>query len=258
MTRLLMPFMLLSGCGDKDCPDGFVMNDDGLCLEQSEADADTDADTDTDTDTDTESDCGDGKDNDGDGLIDCDDDECYGEDDCSNLYTITMATTFIPFSGYNYPMYFGWGEGLEDSTGQRVILSANASIELVAIPKGWTGEGFSCEADLYLLAYGDASLGNVGMTYRGGSDGVVDYSFALAPTPDDGSLTWQGSCPITTLPSSAWGFYTGDNTIAREDDAGWSPWYVANVTTTFFYTDVTLMGLGYLYQYEAVIWEGVY
>ena len=266
MFRLLLPLLLIS-CGDKDaeCPDGFVMNDEGLCLEDGESDADTDSDTDADTDADTdtdvdgESDCDDGKDNDGDGLTDCDDDECYGEGNCAGPYTVSMATTFVPFPNYNYPLYFGFGNGLVGQTGQRAILSANAEIELVANPDGWTGDGFSCSADIYLLAYGTAALGDVGASYRGASDGTVDYSFSITPNTADGSLTWQGSCPITDLPPWIWGFYTSGNVIARQDDSGaWaSPWYAANVTSTF-YGSTSIIGMGYLYQYEPAVWTGTY
>ena len=146
-----------------------------------------------------------------------------------------MATTFVPFSGYSYPVYFGFGAWLQPQTGQGAIPSVNASVELVASPDGWTGEGFSSTADLYLLSYGSAALGDVGMTYQGASDGTVDYAFTVSPSTSDGSLTWKGACPMTTLPSWAWGFYTAGNTIALEDASGsWvAPWYTADVTSVF-------------------------
>jgi len=263
-------FFLLLACGDKaaDCPEGLGMNEEGVCLESAETDCDDGSDGDADGLIDCEDedcledcleDCGDGKDNDDDGRSDCEDDECYGREDCGGPYTLSMATTFSPFPGYNYPIYFGWGEGLRDGAGQDAILSATGSVEVVAVPTGWGGDGFSCQADLYLTAYGSLSLGNIGMSYRGGSDGIVDYSFALTPAPNDGSLTWQGSCPISALPPSAWGFTVGGNTIARErSDGSWTTLYGANVTSTFYYTDVTVMGLGYITQYEPVVWDGVY
>ncbi|MDG1479338.1 MAG: hypothetical protein P8R54_07085 [Myxococcota bacterium] len=275
MSRLLA--LLLIACGDKAaCPDGFVMGDDGLCLEVSDTDTAVDSETDcidgVDNDrdglTDCEDDecldfcledCTDGMDNDRDGLTDCADDECYGEGDCGGPYTVSMATAFTPFPGYNYPMYFGFGASLQTQTGQGAILSANASIELVASPDGWAGEGFSCAADLYLLSYGSAALGDVGMTYQGASDGTVDYAFTVSPSTSDGSLTWKGSCPMTTLPSWSWGFYTAGNTIARADASGsWvTPWYAANVTSVFYGAQTTI-ALGELFQYAPAEWTGVY
>lgn len=68
--------MLLMSCGDKDeeqCPDGFAMTNDGLCVEVGDSDADTDSDSDSDTDSDTDAD----SDSDTDADTDADTDPDY-------------------------------------------------------------------------------------------------------------------------------------------------------------------------------------
>ena len=249
MTRALLLTLLLTACGDKE--------DD--TAPETEADADTDADTDTDTDTDADTDttaedcgdgkdndgdglidcedddcldqctedCGDGKDNDGDGFIDCEDDECLGEEGCeltSGRYDLTLTTTFQKFPGYNYAVYFGWGE-VEDQFGQDAILSGYADVVVQGQHQEAGGGTFTCEGNIYLLSYGSGALGDQGAAYVGGSDGTVDYRFAIAPYTGAGGLTWSSEgCPLSALPPTYWGFYASKHYFARSDDDGATGW----------------------------------
>ncbi len=65
MTRALILIVVLQGCFQNDCPDGFLRDNDGNCIQvegdvvtdsDGDADTDVDADTDADSDVDTSSD----------------------------------------------------------------------------------------------------------------------------------------------------------------------------------------------------------
>ena len=106
----LITMILGLACQKPDCPEGFLMNNDGLCIEvsddsgiegdtdtdtdaDSDTDADADGDSDADTDSDTDTDTGVRIDEDGDGYTveegDCDDTDANyhpnaPEDDCTD------------------------------------------------------------------------------------------------------------------------------------------------------------------------------
>ncbi len=55
MTRTIVLLSVLHGCFESDCPEGFLRDNDGNCI-QAEGDADTDADSDSDADGDADTD----------------------------------------------------------------------------------------------------------------------------------------------------------------------------------------------------------
>ena len=68
-------------------------------------------------------DCSNGDDDDADGLVDCEDDECYGRTDCEGFYTVTMETD-IDLLTWRY------GSAIYDSIGERVLGYINADLKV--------------------------------------------------------------------------------------------------------------------------------
>jgi len=231
----------------EDCGDGIDNDDNGLvdCEDTACLDACVE-------------DCGDGVDNDLDGATDCDDDECTGASECPVTYTMSMETVFTEFPDYNYAIYASWGGDLSARYGQGAIVAAHGYTVITATADG--AAGFSCTGDLYLSSYGSGVLGDQGMSYVGGGDGVVDYRFSASFQPGDG-LTWRKDCPIASIPIAYWGFYADPqgNSIARsEDGVVWSEQYSAAVTSAFYYTETTIHGFRYLSQAAPVTWTAAY
>ena len=253
LCLLALSLTLSAGCGDKDDDTG-----------GGEADADTDSDADTDTDTDTDTtaedctdgvdndgdglidcedddcldecseDCTDGEDNDGDGLTDCEDDECFGEGSCTGPYTMTLEMDFSLADSYYFHSYTRAGSTIEKRAyvSSAPATTGPAAVLLTGTADGWDGPAITCTGTFeFFLGSGLTSDHPYFGSYFGAdtltTGGTYDFQFTLAPDTSDGSLSWDGSCPISSVPTQTIGHNYGDDFWARQD-GGFSSAYTAS------------------------------
>ncbi|MCK6523884.1 hypothetical protein L6R49_20950 [Myxococcota bacterium] len=212
---------LYADCDDTDCAAAEGCYE--VCGDGSDNDGDLFADCDDPDCVDyCLEDCADGADNDADGAADCADDECYGDVNCTFDYDITYSislNTIYVFADKYVVRYSGYaGAGL-----------ASGEVTLSATPTS-AGKAFTCTGTIDV---GGSYLGMHGLDWSKAGCSSCDFTFYLAPSAVEGSLSWDGYCPIDTLPSSRIALKRGDYDVQRYDSAKarWSDQYSAAVHT---------------------------
>ena len=178
-------------------------------------------------------DCNDGLDNDADGDADCDDDECFGDVNCTFDYDITYTVTLdqiMVYADKYIVRYAGYG-GVGLAAGE---------VSLSATPTS-SGKAFTCTGSILV---GGSYFAMSGLDWSKAGCSSCDFAFYLAPSAIDGSLSWDGYCPIDLLPTSRIALKRGDYDVQRYDatKGRWSDQYSAAVHD---YDNSKATGYGY-------------